>query len=161
MHVKFIVGLLVLFTNAAFGQKITLNKDGIKAVPISDTRFLPDLNDDITKWAERNFRNGFDFQDRGEVIRIETLRRNAFTYSNLGETYSYHVKVRFTFYLTEGKRQLLIEILNFMDGQEPSSLKVESLFTSKGTVKDEMFEAVKGLEENLQRAVSRLNLQWK
>ncbi len=161
MKTKFIIGLLIMLANVVYGQKITLTKEGIPTINISDNRLLPDLKDKIVRWAEQNFRNGYDFQDRGEVIRVETVRRNAFTYSSLGETYSYHVKVRLTFILTEGKRQLKIEVIEFMDGQEPSSLKLESLFTSKGIAKAEMTEAVNKLEANIKRVVSRLQLLWK
>ncbi|MFY7664707.1 hypothetical protein [Flavobacterium sp.] len=161
MKTKFIIGLLLILANGVYSQKITLTKEGIPTVSISDTRLLPDLKDKIERWAEQSFRNGYDYQDRGEIIRLETIRRNAFTYSSLGETYSYHVKVRLTFILTEGKRRLQIDVLEFMDGQEPSSLKLESLFTSKGIAKAEMTEAVNALEANIQRVVSRLQILWK
>jgi hypothetical protein len=160
MKTHYLSFLLLLFNVLSFAQVIELRKSGVSALRLTDNRAVGEIHDEIIRWAESTFRNGYDLQDRGSMIIIETVRRNALSYSNLGETYSYHATVRYSFILSDKDKRLQISIINFLDGTEPSSLKLESLFRNEETPKSDMSDAVSKLKLNLQKTIDKLQVRW-
>lgn len=160
MKIQYLTLLLLFFNVLSSAQVIDLRKSGVTELRLKDNRAVGEIHDEIIRWAESTFRNGYDLQDRGSTIIIETVRRNALSYSNLGETYSYHVTVRYSFVFTDKDKRLQISIINFIDGTEPSSLKLESLFRNEETPKSDMSEAVSKLKMNLQRTIDKLQVRW-